>query len=186
MRRVSLALVHYPVLDRSHAIVTTAITNIDLHDLARSAYTYGIDELFIVHPITAQRTLAEKVKNHWITGAGAKRIPDRTPAMTTLRIVHDLEAAVAEFGRGEPVESWVTSASANGSELGFSEARQLLAEAGPPVLILFGTGWGLAECVLQSAAQKLAPILSARENGYNHLSVRAAVAITLDRLLGVA
>ncbi len=186
MRRVSLALVHYPVLDRSHAIVTTAITNIDLHDLARSAYTYGIDELFIVHPITAQRTLAEKVKNHWITGAGAKRIPDRTPAMTTLRIVHDLEGAVAEFGRGEPVESWVTSASANGSELGFSEARQLLAEAGPPVLILFGTGWGLAECVLQSAAQKLAPILSARENGYNHLSVRAAVAITLDRLLGVA
>lgn len=185
MRKIGLALVHYPVLDRGHAIVTTAITNIDLHDLARSSYTYGLDELYIVHPINAQRTLAEKVKNHWIDGAGARRIPDRTPPMSTLRIVHAIEDAEVELGQGEPVERWVTSASAKGEVLSISRAKALLAEPGPPVLILFGTGWGLADEVCEKAAHQLAPILSPRANGYNHLSVRAAVAITLDRLLGV-
>jgi len=64
MKSVSVALVHYPVLDRQGAIITTAITNLDLHDLARSACTYGVSTVFIVHPISAQRELALRVKAH--------------------------------------------------------------------------------------------------------------------------
>jgi hypothetical protein len=52
------------------------------------------------------------------------------------------------------------------------------------VLIAFGTGWGLAGELVESAELRLAPIAAATETGYNHLSVRAACAITLDRLLG--
>ena len=58
MTRVALALVHHPVLDRAGDVVTTAITNLDLHDMARSARTYGVSDLFIVHPIAAQRLRA--------------------------------------------------------------------------------------------------------------------------------
>ena len=63
MRRLALALVHHPVLDRGGGTVTTAITNLDLHDMARSARTYGVGDLFIVHPIEAQRLLAERIRS---------------------------------------------------------------------------------------------------------------------------
>ena len=56
-RRLAIALVHHPVLDAKGDTVTTAITNLDVHDLARSARTYGCSDYFIVHPITAQRDL---------------------------------------------------------------------------------------------------------------------------------
>ena len=50
-------------------------------------------------------------------------------------------------------------------------------------MILFGTGWGLAPAVLDQADVFLAPLKGAHPEGYNHLSVRAACAIILDRLL---
>jgi len=182
MRRVSAALVHYPVLDRQGAVVTTAITNLDLHDIARSAHTYGLEALYVVHPIAAQRELAGKVKEHWTEGSGARRIPDRTPALRALEIVEALDDAVAALGRD--AELWTTSASARNPSLTHAAGRERLAGDGPPVLIVFGTGWGLAEAVCERAHAHLAPILSQRDDGYNHLSVRAAAAILFDRLLG--
>ncbi len=182
MRRVAVALVHHPVLDRQGEIVTTAITNLDLHDIARSAHTYGIGELYIAHPIAAQRELAERIREHWISGSGARRIPDRSPPMRALRIVNSLDDAVAALGGA--VGLWVTSASAGGAPvLDYAEAAARLQSDGPPVLIVFGTGWGLAAEVLARADAQLAPITSCREDGYNHLSVRAAAAIIFDRLL---
>ncbi len=84
VRRVAAALVHHPVHDRQRAVVTSAITNLDLHDISRSSLTYGLTDLFIVHPVAAQRLLAERVREHWISGSGARRIPDRTPAISLL------------------------------------------------------------------------------------------------------
>ncbi|MFZ5894016.1 MAG: RNA methyltransferase [Myxococcota bacterium] len=182
MRRVATALVHYPVLDRGRQVVTTAITNLDLHDIARSAHTFGLSDYFVIHPIAAQRELAERVQRHWTSGSGARRIPDRTPALSNLRIVPSLDDAVAALG--EP-ELWVTSAGAGDKLLSFASARQRLEESGPPILLVFGTGWGLAPEVLQRAAFQLEPVRSPRPDGYNHLSVRAAAAIIFDRLLGL-
>ena len=82
---ISIALVHLPVLDRQGATITTAITNLDLHDLARSACTYGVRSFFIVHPVEAQRELALRVKSHWTSGSGSVRIPTREPAMKSAR-----------------------------------------------------------------------------------------------------
>jgi len=180
MRRVAAALVHYPVLDRGRQVVTTAITNLDLHDIARSAHTYGLSDYFIIHPIAAQRELAQRVQDHWTAGSGARRIPDRSPALGSLRIVSALEDAISALG--EP-EVWVTSAQADKESLGFADARVRLESEGPPVLIVFGTGWGLAPAVLERAAFQLDPVRSPRADGYNHLSVRAAAAIIFDRLL---
>lgn len=182
MRTLALALVHYPVCDRQGDVVTAAITNIDLHDISRSAHTYGASGLYIVHPIAAQRELAERIRSHWVDGSGARRIPDRKPAMQQLHVVESLDAAVVELG--DETELWTTSAQPGPRNLSFEAARALLGASGPPLLLCFGTGWGLAPEIHDRAAARLAPITSPRADGYNHLSVRAAAAITLDRLLG--
>ncbi len=182
MRRVAVLLAHHPVLDRQRQVVTTAITNLDLHDISRSAYTFGLSDYFVAHPVRAQRELALRVQSHWTDGSGAKRIPDRKPAMGMIRVVSSIEDAERELG--EP-ELWVTSAQSAASSLSFSDARSALQGEGPPVLLLLGTGWGLAPSVVERAHARLEPIRSPRADGYNHLSVRAAAAIMFDRLLGL-
>lgn len=182
---IHLGLVHYPVLDREGGAVTTAITNLDLHDMARSGRTYGAGSLFIVHPIEAQRLLAERVQQHWVEGSGRRRIPDRAAAMELLRVVPSLEDAYAALGGRAAIEVWTTAAAARGRAVTpYPAARERLPQVERPILVLFGTGWGLTGELLASADVLLEPIRARAETGYNHLSVRAACAITLDRLLG--
>jgi hypothetical protein len=183
LRRVAIALVHYPVLDGQGATVTTAVTNLDVHDLSRSARTYGCTDYFVVHPIAAQRELCERILAHWTEGSSGKRIPDRREALTVLRIVESLDAALDALGGRAGVEVWVTAARSLGESVTFTAARSRLEGEGKPVLIVFGTGWGLAPGVLDAADALLEPIVAARGD-YNHLSVRSACAIALDRLLG--
>lgn len=183
MRRVAVALLHYPVLDRAGKEVTTAITNLDVHDIARSSFTYGLERYFVVHPILAQRQLVERVREHWVTGAGRLRIPDRQYPLRAVEVVPDLDTACSAWSEGEAFELWTTSAAETEGALTHAEARCALASPGPRTLIVFGTGWGLSPCVHQRASRRLAPIRSPRPDGYNHLSVRAAAAILFDRLL---
>jgi hypothetical protein len=182
---IHLALVHHPVLDRQGGVVTTAITNLDLHDMARSARTYGAASLLVVHPIEAQRLLAERVQKHWVEGSGRRRIPDRAAAMELLRVVPSLQDAYAALGGRAAIEVWTTAAAARGPEVtAHASARERLRQAQGPILLLFGTGWGLTGELVASAEVRLEPIRAGMDTGYNHLSVRAACAITLDRLLG--
>ncbi len=184
MRRVAIALVHFPVLDAQKKIVTTAITNLDVHDLARSARTFGCSDYFLVHPIDAQRELVGKITHHWLEGSSGKRIPDRKVALALVRAVPSLADAYAALGGREAIEVWVTAAREVAPPISLADGRARIATEGKPVLIVFGTGWGLAPAVIDEADQTLASIRSATPSGYNHLSVRAACAITLDRLLG--
>jgi hypothetical protein len=184
VRRLAIALVHHPVLDGQGAIVTTAVTNLDVHDLSRSARTYGCSDYYVVHPIAAQRELVERIRSHWTEGSSGKRIPDRKEALTVLRIVESLEQAVEALGGRQGVEVWVTAARRlREGAVGFVEARRRLEREGKAVLLVFGTGWGLAPSVLEGADALLEPIRPLHGE-YNHLSVRAACAIALDRLLG--
>jgi hypothetical protein len=181
VRSVAAVLLHYPVLDRQGQIVTTAITNLDLHDIARSAHTFALQTFFVVHPVAAQRALVERVQRHWTQGSGARRIPDRAAPMSMLRVVSSLDEAISAFDA--QAELWMTSARPSPAALSYERARSRLRCEGPPVLLVFGTGWGLAPELYARAASQLGPILSAREDAYNHLSVRAAAAIIFDRLM---
>jgi hypothetical protein len=184
MSRVALALVHHPVLDRQGAIITTAITNLDLHDMARSACTYGVSALYIVHPVAAQRELATRVKAHWVTGSGARRIPTRETAMALVQVVAAVEDVHAALGGRSNIDLYVTSARNEGRRVtAYGEARKRMNASERTPLVLFGTGWGLAPELIETADVFLAP-LEGSGRGYNHLSVRAACAIVLDRLLG--
>ena len=101
-----MALVHHPVLDGQGAVVTTAVTNLDVHDLSRSAKTYGCSDYFVTHPIAAQRELVTRILHHWTEGSRRpRRIPDRREALQVLRVVRvarrgDRSPRRAQAGRG--------------------------------------------------------------------------------------
>jgi hypothetical protein len=182
-------LVHWPVLDAQGATVTSAITNLDVHDIARSARTYGCSDYFLVHPIAAQRELVERICEHWREGSSGKRIPDRKTALALVRTVASLEETYERMGGRDAIEVWVTAArSVSAAPIDYAQARARLEaqgdEAGKPVLMLFGTGWGLARPAIDGADATLVPVRAGVDSGFNHLSVRAACAIILDRLRG--
>ena len=182
MRPSAVALLHYPVLDKQGALLTTTFTNLDLHDMARSVRTYGLSALYIVHPHESQRMLAGRVLEHWLEGAGGKRIPARADALSVVRVVSTLAEAIEAHGQAEV---WTTAAKGRGETISYGEGKTLIHEQqGPPVLLCFGTGWGLAPSVLDAAARRLEPIDPPHGDRFNHLSVRAACAISLDRLFG--
>jgi hypothetical protein len=184
MNRVAIALVHHPVLDRQGDIITTAITNLDLHDMARTACTYGLSALYVVHPVTAQRELATRVKTHWVSGSGARRIPTREPAMALLEIVPAIADVYGALGGRSNVDLYVTSAREVGRTVTtYPDARERMSKATRSSLVMFGTGWGLAPELIEGSDVLLAPLEGAG-TGYNHLSVRAACAIVVDRLFG--
>jgi len=189
---IYLALLHHPVYNKNREIVATAVTNIDVHDIARSSRTYGLAGVFYVTPIESQQVLVSEILEHWTTGPGAKYNPVRAEAFANARVIGSLELAsqaIQEQENGQKPQWVATSARADGQVSTYESYReQLTAGDLPPQLILFGTGWGIAQEVLQHANIRLAPIKRAGEgaeqDGYNHLSVRSAVAIVLDRLLG--
>jgi len=176
MSPFAIALVHHPVLDRQGAIITTAITNLDLHDLARSACTYGVRTLFIVHPVLAQRELAQRVKMHWVGGSGARRIPTREPAMALIEVVPSLDDVYAALGGRSSVDVYATSARRDDRKTtSYAEGRSRLA-AERTALILFGTGFSLIPNSDNNPANGVAENVQATIGGVNAQVVFAGVA----------
>lgn len=184
MADIYLALLHYPVYDKDHKVVTTSITNMDIHDIARSARTYGVKRYFVVTPIRTLRTLAEKILDHWEHGYGSVYNETRKDALSLVSLTNDLDSTIRAVHEeaGEPPRLIVTSARAGTQRTSFAEMRAKVEEAGPPFLLILGTGWGLTDEILARADNILEPIHGV--GAYNHLSVRAAAAILLDRLRG--
>jgi hypothetical protein len=181
---IFLALLHHPVVDRNGRLITSAITSLDLHDIARSSRTYGVRALYVVHPIPDQREFARSVIDHWHIGYGRNFDSRRVEALDLIEVVPDLDAAVAaaERAAGQRPELVHTSArEARG--MSFAAMRErMAAEDAAPILIMLGTGFGLAPAARERADLALEAIRGTGD--YNHLSVRAAASIILDRLRG--
>lgn len=182
MSPLYVALVHYPIRDKKGGLIATAVTNVDVHDIARSARTFGLSGYFVVSPVDAQRKIVERILEHWSEGEGRERIPERSEALSRCRPVPLLEDAIAaiESAEGERPVVVATSAQATRAPVGFAELRSRLESGTKPHLLVLGTGHGLAPATVDSADLLLEPI--AGVDGYNHLSVRAAAAILFSRL----
>ena len=181
---IYIALLHYPVYNKNGNVVTTAVANLDIHDISRSARTYGVKRYFIITPIEAQRKLARKILEHWQTGYGASFNPSRREAFDIVRLKDNLREAVKEVEDFSMKKVYLiaTGAGLHKHLTTFEEVKAKLADCSKAWLILFGTGSGLADEVIKSADFLLEPIKGSAE--YNHLSVRSAAAIALDRLIG--
>ncbi len=184
--KVYVALLHYPVSDRRGDIVTSSITNLDIHDIARTCRTYGVAGFYVVNPVETLRKLAARIIDHWERGYGGSYNSTRREALSLVRLRGTLDEAVADVGRecGAAPRLVATSArSGHGTErITFGKMREMLLSDDVPCMILLGTGWGLADAVFARSDLVLEPI--AGKDDYNHLSVRAASAIMLDRILG--
>lgn len=184
MAPVYIGLIHYPIYNKHMEIVTTALTNYDLHDIARTAKTYNVKRYFIVHPVKAQREMALRIMNHWKTGGGVAYNPNRKEAFEETELVPTLDDVLQwiENEEGEKPIIVTTDARVYPNTISYKAMRQKIHDDAKPILILFGTGFGMTKEMMQQFDYIIEPIYGA--GSYNHLCVRSAVAIILDRLLG--
>lgn len=184
MAPVYIGLIHYPIYNKHMEIVTTALTNYDLHDIARTAKTYNVKRYFIVHPVEAQREMALRIMNHWKTGGGVAYNPNRKEAFEETELVPTLDEVLQwiENEEGEKPIIVTTDARVYPNTISYQAMRQKIHDDAKPILILFGTGFGMTKEMMQQFDYIIEPIYGA--GSYNHLCVRSAVAIILDRLLG--
>ena len=180
-RPLAVGLVHHPVVDRRGDEVVAAVTNLDLHDIARTARTYGVDRFYVITPVAEQQSLVARLLEHWRTGFGAGYNPHRGEALALVKVVSTLEEALEDWGAAigcRPLP--VLTGAASRESMSFAGCRALLRKES--LFLVFGTGWGLAPALFARDWAVLAPVDGV--DGYNHLPVRAAAAIILDRLLG--
>lgn len=181
---IYIALIHYPVYDRQKRLIATALTTLDIHDLARLAKTFGLRGFYLVTPLRSQQELAKRLIDHWVKGRGAAYNPSRKEALSLVMMADDLNGALQgiEVEAGRKVKTVATAASRYAGAKSYGEMADLLQNKGDdPYIILFGTGWGMTQEMIEESDFILEPIEGI---GYNHLSVRTAAAIILDRLLG--
>ncbi|MGD9948333.1 MAG: RNA methyltransferase [Desulfobulbus sp.] len=181
--KVDVALVHYPVVNRIGETIGSAVTNLDLHDIARAGRTYGVSAYWVITPFKEQQELAAQIVGHWTDGHGASVNPDRQSALSIIRLCADieeaLEKATAKYGVRPTVLA--TCAKKQANTRSYAAIREMIRQE-MPVLLLFGTAWGLSPEVMEMVDGVLPPLSGPTE--FNHLSVRSAVSIILDRLLG--
>lgn len=182
--RLHVGLLHYPVYNRNYETIASAITTFDLHDCSRLAKTYGVKTFFVITPLEDQQELARRVLDHWTIGYGAGYNWTRKQALELMAVSPSLEACVEEITSREaerPVLIVTDAARKNAPGLTYPQARSMVM-ANEVILLLFGTAWGLVDEVLEKADYLLDPVEG--YTNYNHLSVRSAAAIILDRLAG--
>jgi tRNA (guanine37-N1)-methyltransferase len=180
LSKLHVALLHEEMRDRSGKLTTTSLTLIDIHDISRSVATYSAGALYVCHPSQHLRQLARELQGHWREGYGSTYNPNRKEALEFLKVVSRLDDAIAdvELRWGQRPKLIATSAQSGAGRITFQESSLLVAKE--PCILMLGTGHGMSEQLLARADVFLEPI---RGGGpYNHLSVRSALAIMLDKL----
>lgn len=183
--KMFLALVHFPVYNKARQVVVTSLTTLNLHDLSRLTVTYGMQGLYVVTPLQRQQELAHAMIRHWTQGYGAVYNPTRAEALQHLHVVDDLETVEQDIMQQYGIRPRYIATDARRFSGGISYAalRRILQDREAVFVLLLGTGWGLAEALIARCEYILEPIYG--PTSYNHLPVRVAAGIMLDRLLGV-
>jgi len=178
-----MALMHFPVINKNGETIASAVTNLDLHDIARAAKTYGVKGFYVVTPLKDQKELSEKIIGHWTDGTGAVYNPNRRDALELIHICDTLEDVMEDIDRREDgfPKTIATCAKNHQGAINYGSLREMLSN-GTPHLLTFGTAWGLSEAFINGADFVLESVKG--QSDYNHLSVRSAASIILDRLLG--
>ena len=179
-----VALLHFPVYNKNREVVATSLTTINLHDLARLVTTYGAAGCYVATPFQRQRELACRMIAHWTEGYGAAYNSTRAEALQHLCIVGSLAEVEQDILRrcGSAPRTIATDARRFSQCTSYADLREIIWRQQEAFLLLLGTGWGLADDLMARCNYILAPI--AVGTRYNHLPVRVAAGIMLDRLLG--
>lgn len=179
-----IGLVHGPIRSKDGKEITTSVTNLDIHDISRTARTFGFKRYFLITPIKNQQTVVKRILGFWESDGGLIYNPDRKDALKEAELIDSIEDAIAKITEIEGKKPCIVVTGANfekyeGQE---KELMQKIRLDQSPMFLLFGTGWGLTAPVVEQADFRLEPLFGIADDGYNHLSVRSAVAIYCDRL----
>ncbi len=181
-----VALMHTEILVTKDRVGNNSITSLDIHDIARSSATYGIKNYFIVTPLEDQQKILMNFLDFWKSKDGKDYNLSRFDAVARVMRSVDFDDVVSKIREKEGVDPVVITTSArpveSNKQIDFYSQGKVF-KLNRPVLIVFGTGHGLSEKILQKSDYVLCPV-----NGmtsYNHLSVRSAAAIILDRWIGL-
>ena len=182
--RLYMAVVHYPVYNKHREIITTSIVIHDIHDIARAGKTYGAAALYEVEPLPQEQQVALRIAQFWNEGFGREYNPNRSESLSLLHVVTHFEEALADIQQAEGEKPVLvgTSARTFANSIGYADLGEKMRSGDHPYLLTFGTGFGLADEIMTQMDYILDPIWG--PTAFNHLSVRSAAAIILDRLLG--
>lgn len=177
-----IAVLHYPALNKNGKWIVTSFTTLDFHDIARPARTYELGGYYIVQPLEAQQFIIQEQIKYWREGFGSKFNPKRSDAGSLVKLATSLTEVIDEIEKnhGKKPKLIGTSAKKYPQTVSYKEMRNILEKKEDIFLILMGTGWGMPEELVKSCDYVLEPIMGPGE--WNHLSVRNASAIILDRL----
>jgi tRNA (guanine37-N1)-methyltransferase len=175
-----VALLHYPMVDKHQDVVATSITNMDLHDISRSCRTFGVKNYFVVTPLKAQREIANRVLKHWKDGYGAIYNPNRKEAFDYTLVKESLLEVIKFIEEKEGSKPLLVATSAKDAPNRVKVKTFFREKFEKPILLLFGTGWGFSKELMEMADYVLEPIKGSGD--FNHLSVRSAVAIYLEKI----
>ncbi len=184
-KKFYIAIVHFPVKGKDGRTIGTSVVPFDIHDAGRVARTYGASGVFIITPFKTQQSLTRRLIFHWIKGYGSIYNETRKEAMELVRVSNSIEEAKTSIEQETGMKPVVVSTTAREIEgyVTYKKIREM-AHSGEigPFLYLFGTGWGLTDETLKNSDVVLEPV---RGFGYNHLSVRSATSIIVDRIYGI-
>lgn len=184
MADLYVGLVHYPIYNKRMQVIASAVTNFDLHDISRTCRTYDVKKYYIIHPLDVQRKIIEKIIDYWQHGYGRVYNPDRSDALDRVCWQRDITAAAADIRQSCGKEPYIvtTDARTYPNTVSYKFMRQKLQADERPILLLFGTGFGIEAEAMKQFDYILEPVYGSCD--YNHLCVRSAAAIILDRLAG--
>ena len=185
-----VALMHTQIMIQGGRVGNSSITSLDIHDIARSSATYGIKNYFVVTKLKDQQNILKTFMEFWLSNDGKEYNLSRFEAVKRIIPAINFEDVVAKIKEQEGVDPIVITTSAkpfslegDGPKIIDYSCQGEVFEKERPVLFVFGTGQGLANEILEKSDYLLLPVNGMTE--YNHLSVRSAVAIILDRWLGL-
>lgn len=180
--RIYIALIHNPVFDKNGKIITSSIVPYDIVDISRAARTFGVINFYVVHPFKSQRDTIKRVLKFWIEEKGSFYNEDRKEALKLVKIKRNLNEVIKEVKENEKIEPKIilTSAKKYEENINYEFLKDILSKY--PIIILFGTGWGIVKDKIKYD-YILEPIFGfPSNNNYNHLTVRSACSIILDRI----
>ncbi|WP_029552207.1 RNA methyltransferase [Thermocrinis jamiesonii] len=180
---VFIALLHFPAMDRDGKTIITSFTTMDLHDIARPARAYEINTYYIVQPVDAQRAVIKKQIEYWSSEEGLKTNPTRAETVKLVKLVYTFEEVLEDIQslRGRKPIVVGTDARNYSNTVSYDFLRKEIEKRERDFLIVFGTGYGIPPDLMRTFDYILEPVYGAGD--WNHLSVRNACAIILDRLL---
>lgn len=186
MAELLVGLVHYPIYNKRMQVIASAVTNFDIHDISRTCRTYDVKRYYIIHPLEVQKNIIRKIIGYWQDGYGKIYNPDRADALERVCWQESIAAAAADIEQRTGKRPYIVTTDARiyPNTVSYSFMRRQLHEGDKPILLLFGTGFGIEAEVMKSFDYILEPVYGSCD--YNHLCVRSAAAIILDRLAGEA